>query len=1593
VVVVMSIHKLTTGDGYSYLTRHVAGGDVDRVRGQDAADYYTAEGNPPGVWIGRGAQLLDLTGQQVSEEQMQALFRDGMHPDARRIITEYLAAHLTDGMDERQQDRVRAAAVREAMLGRAYPRYEPLPPFAERVTARLGELRRLTGREPTAAERKKIQAEEAKRPRSAVAGFDLVFAPVKSAALLWALHPDTRVQDAVTAAHRTAMTAALDLLEEHAAFTRTGAGGVAQIDTHGLVAAAFDHYDSRDGDPNLHTHVVVANKVLGVDGRWRALDARGLYRMTVAVSETYNSVFQAALTESLGVAWVDRRPGRAAEPVWEIDGIPPELIDRFSQRATALVACYEQLVAAYREEHGHDPPAPAAHALRRQATLATRQGKKQPRSLAAMRGDWARHAGAAAIEDVIRAVADPAVSVRVVRDGPGPSRTAVPGGPAVPDGQVIGRDRPGPGPDRSRRELTPERVEELAAAVAAGVAQRRATWTVWNLRAEAERLLRANAARVGIDSVAAHSAAVDAVVAAAAGPGHSICIEAPTLVAEPVELRRRRYGESVFVEHGAARYTSRAILDAEHRLLTAARTIPTRVGSSVPLPSREAVNVAVRGFEESDGAALDEGQRGLVAAFLTDPRLLVVGLGPAGTGKTTAMRAYHHALTTLTRDLDGGRARLVPLATSAASAAVLARELGVQAENLHKFLHEHTHGPHADALAAGGPVPASHQLFQLQAGNVVLVDEAGMAGTLNLDRLVTIATAHGARVRLLGDYRQLAAVESGGALRLIATEVGAAHLSTVHRFLDPAQAEATLQLRTGDPAGLDYYDERGRVVGGSTSAMIEAAYRGWWGDVQAGRTSFMPAATNALVAQLSARARADRVTAGQVEPDGVCLHDGNIAGVGDWVVTRANRRTLAMHGGRDWVRNGDAWRVLGRHPDGSLQVEHLGHAGRIVLPADYVARDVELLYATTAHRVQGGTVDTAHPLITPGMSREHLYVAATRARARTTLYVATHDVLPVDEDERVDRARWDPAARTAREVLHEILGREGAELSATETIREHQAAAESLATLIPRYQHAVAVLARKDPGDTDDADDADHPDAGAKAGREAAVPLARPGAGDISRYLGLIAHVLPGGIDLHSGRRVRLAAAYTVPDEPRPDVVGVPGDDPTRAWQLLAWTVKGHETHGGHAGDLLAGTETARSLHAVLHIAHHRAQAAADVHHRNTSPGLPPWTPAPPPRVGDDLSATAHVYLTDAAEQIRGRVRHLTDVAVQHRPAWTDALGDPLAGPDAKPDAERAWREQVGVVAAYREQHHVADDDPHHPLGPYVPPEHPGHGPYWHAAAAIVTARSLTHPTPQAGDTGRRDRPTPLGHTPDDDGDRDAHQAAADAYTSLPQPERDAILTAMVATTGNLWPGRSGDPDAAAIDPAHARQLADALTRRGHLTDPAQQPANQQRRRLAGAREPGPPYGVERTRRRAAQPHQPDQPSPAPGPADWAGSAWAATAATTSRAAATSTSRPVVRSVIRRATPESAPHFGSQSGHGDRFRLSRTPMGVKGQATFSAKGLPNPGPEPALPGASETHPRVTGTPPGPAAGTKGTPPCTISKHHRPGPPTPSARSG
>jgi conjugative relaxase-like TrwC/TraI family protein len=1026
----MTLHKLTAGDGYLYLMRHVAKADTEPTPttspAPDATSYYTAEGNPPGVWLGKGAYMLGLAGERVTEDAMRNLFGAGAHPHADRIITAYLAEHARPGMTERQVRELARAAQKHAQLGRKFAEYKPLPPLKVRVADRVAALEAETGRTATVEEIARITSAESRRAAGAVAGFDLVFTPVKSLALLWAIDPRAEVREAIRLAHEEAVTETLAFLETHAAHTRTGADGVAQIDTTGLVAVAFTHYDSRAGDPNLHTHVAVSNKVQGVDGVWRALDARGLHAMAVTASEHYNTRIQTHVTDRLGLVFEARHVARGKQPVVEVAGIPQPVLEHFSRRRAQLEGRYDQLLADYRTRHGRDPDFATSRRLAEQANLDTRRGKKPPRSLAEMRDGWRQDLlntfGPAALHDLVTATTSTPAQ-------PGP------GAAAAPAAAEAGTARVALVPGTAEHARL---VDALAGETVAGVESTRSTWTVWNLRAEAERLLRDpdTHTRHRLTTATAGQLAdlAEAVTARAVGPGFSLRIDPPALIEEPDSLRRAD-GSSVFVRHGADRYTSRRVLDAEHRLLTAATTVPDRRPAA---PTPVEVTTALDRFQSTRGVELDAGQAGLVTAFATDPRTVVVGLGPAGTGKTTAMRALQHVLDT-TRS-----GRLIPLATSAHAASVLAEELGVPAENVHKFLHDHH--------------TANSHAIPVRPGDVVLVDEAGMAGTPNLDRLLTLAQQAGARLRLLGDDRQLAAVESGGALRLLAEEAGAVELDVVHRFTDPAEAAATLQLRGGDHQALAFYQAHDRIAGGSAQDMTDRAYAAWLADVHAGRTSVLATTTVADVTRLAARARTDRVAAGQVEAGGVVLHDGNTAGVGDWIVTRHNDRRLATLDRRAWVRNGDAWQVVHRRDDGALTVAHLRHGARLVLPAAYVAAHVELLYATTAHRVQGATVDTAHALVTPEAAREHLYVLATRARTSTHLYVTTHAALPVDEDDRLDRRAWDPAGTDATVILQRILDREAAETSATQAIRQAQDHAASLATLVPRYLHALSTL-------------------------------------------------------------------------------------------------------------------------------------------------------------------------------------------------------------------------------------------------------------------------------------------------------------------------------------------------------------------------------------------------------------------------------------------------------------------------------------------------------------------------------------------------------
>src|SRR5687767_15145035 len=434
--------------------------------------------------------------------------------------------------------------------------------------------------------------------------------------------------------------------------------------------------------------------------------------------------------------------------------------------------------------------------------------------------------------------------------------------------------------------------------------------------------------------------------------------------------------------------------------------------------------------------ALDPGQATLVRQMCTSGARLQLAIAPAGAGKTTAMRALTMAWTQ-----DGGQ--VVGLAPSAAAAAVLAEQTGIRSDTLAKLTWSLRHGDLPDWAAAVGP------------STLMIIDEAGMADTLTLDAAVQFAIGRGASVRLIGDNQQLAAIGAGGVLRDITQTHGALRLTELHRFTDPAEATASLALRDGDASGLDFYLDHGRVHVGDVATTTEDAFSAWVSDRAAGLDAIMIAPTRHLVAELNRRARAHRLDHTPTSFE-VRLADGNLASVGDVIITRANDRRLRLSA-TDWVKNGDRWTITRIGRSGDLTVRHTRSQLTVRLPTDYVHASTGLGYATTIHSAQGVSAATMHGLLTGQESRQQLYTMLTRGRHANHLYlqvVGDGDPHTLIRPETI-------SPRTPTETLQQILTRDETPASATTLLRELNDPAARLFQAVQRYTDGLHVAAEQ----------------------------------------------------------------------------------------------------------------------------------------------------------------------------------------------------------------------------------------------------------------------------------------------------------------------------------------------------------------------------------------------------------------------------------------------------------------------------------------------------------------------------------------------------
>src|SRR3954447_20217187 len=225
----------------------------------------------------------------------------------------------------------------------------------------------LDGAAPNSGER--LVPERAQR----VPGFDVTFSAPKSVSVLFGLG-DEPLRRAIRVAHEEAVADGLAYLERMAARGRRGEGGRTAIDGNGLVGAAFRHRTSRAGDPQLHTHVLLANVVEGVDGRWSALDGRGIYQHAKTAGYLYEAALRARLTARLGVRWTPVRNGIA-----DVEGVPKSVMRAFSRRRAEVEAELRLRGAS-------------SAAAARMATLSTRQRKDYGVVPEQLVGEWRERA-------------------------------------------------------------------------------------------------------------------------------------------------------------------------------------------------------------------------------------------------------------------------------------------------------------------------------------------------------------------------------------------------------------------------------------------------------------------------------------------------------------------------------------------------------------------------------------------------------------------------------------------------------------------------------------------------------------------------------------------------------------------------------------------------------------------------------------------------------------------------------------------------------------------------------------------------------------------------------------------------------------------------------------------------------------------------------------------------------------------------------------------------------------------------------------------------------------------------------------------------
>jgi hypothetical protein len=773
--------------------------------------------------------------------------------------------------------------------------------------------------------------------KDGVAAWDLTFSADKSVSLLWAFGDD-EVRRHVVAAFEEATAEAVAYLESVASSTR-GAARTPLLDdagkpilddsgmprlrvetwpirTNGYVAAWFTEFTSRADEPQLHTHVVVGNRVKGVDGIWRAIDGRLLYRNQLAAGYLHEAELRSRLTERLGVRWQPVHNGMA-----DIDGFTRDQIVSFSQR--------RQQIETWRTIHGIADTSAGNEA----AALATRSPKRD-NPVDTLMPQWLERGEQVGITpETVSAMLDNSRDITVPDPQPLLDRLASPVG-LTAQASTFGRA---------------DVVKAAAEALPEG-GQRS------DVEAVADMFLERSDV---IPILPTHTVADDVgdppIGFTPAEYEHIIEAAHPT---RPAPVMRRR-DTNIFpgLVH-ERRYTTTELLALEQRIID--RALGGVTAGRWSTPETRAEEALAR------HPMLTQGQRAMVQRFATSGSAIDVGVGAAGTGKTTVMSIVRELAT------ESG-VPVMGTALAARTAAGFETATGIPSTTLTRLLGE--------TKATGG----------LPMGSVVVVDEAGMVGSRQLAQVSDLVEAVTGKLILIGDHHQLAEIDAGGLFAALTMRLPSVELTENVRQEHEWERTALTELRHGSVhRAVAMYKRRNRInIAADTANTITSAVENWYRDVtDIGDLSevLLIGHRNTTVNQLNQQARALISDAGLLNGPTLDVNDTTFQ-AGDRVVCLKNKARLG-------VLNGDLATVTAidtGHRTVTLRLDRTENSVRV--PHWYFDDGhLDWGYAVTGHKSQGTTTRRAHTVAGDGVDREWIYVTMSRGREANTIYLTDADM-------------------------------------------------------------------------------------------------------------------------------------------------------------------------------------------------------------------------------------------------------------------------------------------------------------------------------------------------------------------------------------------------------------------------------------------------------------------------------------------------------------------------------------------------------------------------------------------------------------------------